>query len=123
MTSRTVALLLLGLLIPALCSAQSIKPGKWTGSAVNPDGQPQQLTFDVNEAGDSLGIVIHAGLHGDFTVTNGHIGDKTITFSFKPGPEVHCTLMLEAAGSYAGDCVEADSSGAKMGMRMVPPKE
>jgi len=123
MTSKIVTLLLLGLVVPGLCSAQSIKPGKWTGTAVNPDGQPATLTFDVTETGDSLGIVIHAGLHGDFTATNGHIGDKTITFGFKPGPEVQCTLTLEAEGSYAGDCVDAGGSGAKMGMRMVPPKE
>ncbi|MEP7324856.1 MAG: hypothetical protein ABI836_02810 [Gemmatimonadota bacterium] len=123
MRSKTFALLLLTLLVPAICSAQTVKPGKWTGFAVPPDAdQEVPLTFDVTVNGDSLGIAIHAGEHGDFAATEGHYADHTISFNFEPGsPRVHCVLTLSADGVYTGDCVGEDLKSAQM--TMVPPTD
>ena len=122
MTSKTIALLAIGLLVPGLCSAQSVKPGKWTGSVVPPEQDEVALTFDVTVMGDTLGVVIHAGEHGDFTATEGHFADKTISFNFEPGgPVVHCVLKEDAEGTYAGNCLGDDGSIATM--KMIPPKE
>ena len=122
MTSKTLALIAFGLLVPALCSAQSVKAGKWTGSAVPPEQDEVAITFDVAVSGDSLGIVIHAGEHGDFIATGGHYADKTISFNFEPGgPVVHCVLKEDAEGTYAGNCLGDDGSIATM--KMIPPKE
>jgi hypothetical protein len=122
MTSKTLALVLLGLVVPGLCSAQTaVKAGKWTGSAVPPDQDEVALTFDVTVAGDSLGIIIHAGEHGDFTAIGGHLANKSIIFDFEPGITVHCTLNETAEGEFAGSCLGDDGSVATM--KMVPPKE
>ena len=121
MKSKLLALLVVGLLVPGICSAQSLKPGKWTGSAVPPDGEEVQLTYDVTVDGDSLGVVIHAGEHGDFTAHSTRYADKAISFTFEPGVPVHCVLTLNAEGAYAGHCLGDDGSDATM--VMVPPKE
>lgn len=121
MTSKPVVLLSLGLLVPGICSAQSLKAGKWTGSAVPPGQDEVALTFDVTVSGESLGVVIHAGENGDFIATEGHYADKTISFNFVPGgPTVHCVLKEDTAGTYAGDCLGDDGSVATM--KMLPPQ-
>ena len=122
MKLKVLSLLLLGLAVPAVCSAQSLKSGTWTGT-VTPPGEDEAMpvTFDVTVHGDSLGIVIHAGEHGDFTVENGKHADGKITFAFSPGPRVTCTLSRTEAGTFTGPCIEEDGSLAKL--TMVPPKE
>lgn len=123
MKLKVLALLALGLALPAVCSAQSLKSGTWTGD-VTPPGEVQTLpvTFDVTVHGDSLGIVIHVGEHGDFTVEKGRHADGNITFTFfPPEVEVTCTLTRNAEGAFAGPCIGNDGSEAKM--TMVPPKE
>lgn len=120
MRSKTLALLFLGLFVPAICSAQAIKPGTWTGHVVPPEGEMTMVTFDVTVSGDSVGIVIHAGEHGDFTVTDTRVDEKSINFTFTPGPTVRCNLTLNEEGAYAGNCME--DSGAVAQMMMVPPK-
>lgn len=123
MKLKALALLVFGLAVPAVCSAQSLKSGTWTGD-VTPPGEVQALpiTFDVTVNGDSLGIVIHVGEHGDFTTEKGRHADGTITFTFSP-PEVtvSCTLTRNEAGAYTGPCIGSDGSEASM--TMVPPKE
>jgi len=122
MRSKILAMLFLGLIIPAVCSAQAIKPGKWTGSVAPPEQDEVAVTYDVLVFGDSLGIVIHAGEHGDFPVTAGRYADKTISFTFVPGgPTVHCVLKENAESVYAGSCLGDDGSVATM--KMVPPKD
>src|SRR6185436_2023793 len=120
MRSKTLALLFLGLIVPAICSAQAIKPGTWTGSVIPPEGELTIVTYDVTMVGDTLGIVIHAGEHGDFTATEAKFDEKTIRFPFQPGPVVRCSLPLHEEGEYAGNCMEASGSVAQM--TMVPPK-
>ena len=123
MKLKLLGLLLFGLSVPALCSAQSLKSGTWTGTVV-PPGETQSipLTFDVTVKGDSLAIVIHVGDHGDFPTEKGRYADGTITFTFNP-PDVvvTCTLARNAEGAFAGPCVGSDGSDASM--TMVPPKE
>ena len=120
MKARVLALLLVGLSVPAVCSAQSLKAGLWTGTVTPPDGGETAVTYDVTVHGDSLGIVIHAGEHGDFTAENGKYADGKISFVFHPGPRVVCTLSRTDDGSFAGPCIEEDGSEAKV--TMVPPK-
>jgi hypothetical protein len=117
---KVLALLLFGLSVPAVCSAQSLKAGLWTGTVTPPEGGETVVTYDVTVHGDSLGIVIHAGEHGDFTVENGKHVDGTISFVFHPGPRVTCTLSRTEDGSFAGPCLEDDGSQATV--TMVPPK-
>ena len=123
MKLKAFALLLFGLAVPAVCSAQSLKSGAWTGT-VTPPGEEQAipLTFDVTVHGDSLGIVLHGGEHGDFTAEEGRHADGKITFIFLPdGIHVSCTLARNAEGVFAGPCVGNDGSQASM--TMVPPKD
>ena len=121
MKLKTLALLVLGLAVPAVCSAQSLKSGSWTGTVSPPDGETVAVTLDVTVKGDSLGIVIHAGEHGDFTAENGKHAEGTITFAFQPGIRVTCTLPRNEEGVFAGNCLGEDGSVAQM--TMVPPKE
>lgn len=132
MKTKLLVLLLAGLSFPNLCSAQAdaqvaeavaqaIKPGKWTGSSVSPDGNVQPLTYDVTVAGASIAIVIHAGEHGDFTASEVRYDDQTITFTFTPRVEFHCALALNSEGAYAGECKGADGKAGQM--TMIPPKE
>jgi hypothetical protein len=118
---KVLALLVFGLALPAVCSAQSIKAGLWTGSVVPPEGDETVVTFDVTVKGDSLGIVIHAGEHGDFTVEEARHADGKITFVFVPGIRVTCTLDRKETGEFTGPCIGDD--GAAGQMTMVPPKE
>ena len=123
MKSKALALLMLGLIVPGVCAAQSLKSGTWTGT-VTPPGEEQAMpvTFDVTEHGDSLGIVLHAGEHGDFTVEKGRYAEGKITFTFSPGgPQVSCILTRNEEGAFAGPCLGDDGSEAKM--TMVPPKD
>jgi hypothetical protein len=121
MKLKALALLLFGLTVPGVCSAQSLKSGTWTGTVIPPEGDATLVTFDVTVNGDSLGIVIHAGEHGDFTTEQGHYADGKITFAFVPGPRVTCILTRNEEGIFAGSCLEDDGSEAKV--TMVPPKE
>lgn len=122
MTSKTLALLLLGLVVPGICSAQThIKTGTWTGTVVPPDGGEVALTYTVTDSASVIGIVLNAGEHGSFTTTEASYDGKVIKFTFSPGPEVHCSLTLNEQGEYAGDCLGNDGSVASM--KMVPPKE
>ena len=122
MKLKALALLVFGLAVPAVCSAQSVKAGSWTGT-ITPPGEDvaMPVTFDVAVNGDSLGIVLHAGEHGDFTMENGKHADGTISFIFNPGIRVTCTLTRAEDGAYGGPCIGEDGSEAKMSM--VPPKE
>jgi hypothetical protein len=126
MKSKVLALLLFGLLAPGVCAAQSLKSGTWTGTVSPPDGGEEAVTFDVTVNGDSLDIVIHAGMHGDFTVQEGRYAEGKISFKFMPGPEVSCTLTRNEEGVFAGSCFEDNGSEGKMTeakMTMVPPKD
>ena len=121
MKMKFAALLLLCVATPGLCAAQSLKAGTWTGSVTPPDGGLTVVTYDVTVIGDSLGVVIHAGEHGEFTVRNGHYAEGKITFAFEPGITVRCTLARGEDGTFAGECLAEDGSVAHM--TMVPPKE
>jgi len=121
MKARVLALLLLGLSVPAVCSAQSLKSGTWTGTVTAPEGDETIVTYDVTVTGDSLGIVIHAGEHGDFTAEGGYHTNGTITFVFVPGIRVSCTLSRKETGEFDGPC--AGDDGTTGHMTMVPPKE
>jgi hypothetical protein len=80
------------------------------------------LTFDVIVKGDSLGIVLHVGEHGDFTTDKGRHADGKISFTFyPPDVEVTCTLTRKDDGTFDGPCLGNDGSTASM--TMVPPKE
>ncbi len=80
------------------------------------------VTFDVTVRGDSLGIVIHVGEPGDFTVEKGRYADGKITFTFYPdNVVVSCTLAKNGEGVFTGPCIGDDKSEASM--TMVPPKE
>ncbi len=119
MKPKTLALLLFGLLAPGVCAAQSLKPGTWTGTVIPPEGEPALVTYDVTVNGDSLGIVIHAGEHGDFVTEGARFADGKLTFRFSPGPVVSCTLTQGDKGIFAGRCTEEDGSAAQV--TMVPP--
>lgn len=119
---KTLAVLLVAFMAPAaVCSAQTLKSGTWTGTVQPPDGPVTDLTFDVTVMGDSLGVVIHAGEHGDFTAREGHYRDGKITFAFEPGITVRCSLSRGEDGNFAGECQGEDGTLAPM--TMVPPKE
>ena len=123
MKLKALALLGFTLALPSICSAQAVKSGAWTGT-VTPPGETQSIpiTFDVVVKGDSLGVVIHVGEHGDFPTEKGRYADNTITFTFNPpGVVVTCTLARNEEGVFAGPCIGDDGSDASM--TMTPPKE
>ena len=99
--------------------AQSLPVGTWTGS-VAPTGEPPlPLTFEVGSTGDSISILIRSGGRGDFLVSEAKLTGDTLTFSFQPGPMVHCTLVKRADASYGGECAGEDDLRAEM--VMTPP--
>jgi hypothetical protein len=121
MKLKVIALLGLALVaLPAVGSAQALKAGLWTGTVIAPEGDETIVTYDVTVNGDSLGIVIHAGEHGDFTAEEARHADGKITFFFSPGIRVNCTLTRTDAGDFSGPCVGDD--GATGQMKMVPPQ-
>ena len=118
---KSLAVLLVAFAVPSLCPAQDLKAGTWTGSVQPPDGGLTVVTYDVTVKGDSLGVVIHAGEHGDFTARDGHYTEGKIKFAFDPGISVRCTLARGEDGSFTGECLGEDGSVAQI--IMVPPKE
>lgn len=102
--------------------AQTLEPGKWTGS-VTPPGEQQAMpvTYDVTMNGDTLGITVNAGEHGTFPFRDVKLDDAALTFWFAPGPRVECTLTRREDGGFAGACTDPDGGAAHM--VMVPPKK
>jgi hypothetical protein len=109
------------LVLPIAASAQTLKPGKWTGTATPPGQGPVPITFDVKVAGDTVSITVDAGEHGSYKLEDVKVTADKVTFWFVPGPKVNCSLAKREDGSFAGNCM--DESGEVIPMTMVPPKE
>ena len=107
------------LALPIAASAQTLKPGIWTGTVTPPSEGVVAVTFDVKVAGDTTSITLTAGEHGTFKLEDIKVTADKLTFKFTPGPVVSCTLAKRDDGSYAGEC----SDGAEAAqMTMIPPK-
>jgi hypothetical protein len=107
------------LALPVAASAQTLKPGIWTGTVAPPGEGVVAVTFDVKVAGDTTSITLTAGEHGTFKLEEVKVTADKITFKFTPGPVVSCTLAKKDDGSYAGDCSDGGESAQ---MTMIPPK-
>ena len=120
-TTRLLAAALSALLlVPAWAAAQSLQPGKWTGTAAPPDGEVA-ITFDVKVSGDTIAITLDAGEHGSFKLEDVKLVEKKLTFWFIPGPKVACELNRRDDQSFAGNCTADD--GEVVPMTMIPPKK
>ena len=119
MIKRLVLAIGMMVLASGTLAGQSLASGTWTGS-VAPTGEPPlPLTFEVGMSGDSISILIRSGGRGDFLVSEAKLAGDTLTFSFQPGPLVHCTLIKRADASYGGECAGEDDLRAEM--VMIPP--
>lgn len=115
-----VPLAALSLLAVNPVEAQRLETGKWTGTVTPPGeliGMP--VEYEVTFKGDTLGITVNAGDHGTFTFNEVKLDDKVLTFWFRPGPRVDCTLTRDEVGTFSGPC--SDSEGGIARIVMVPP--
>lgn len=109
---------------PLAAHAQDAGParlaaGIWTGTVAPPNEGSVDVAFDVSYKGDTLGIVLVAGEHGQFTLNELEFTGTKLSFSFTPGPVVICVLTPAETGGYAGECT--DDGGTVVPMTMVPP--
>lgn len=117
-----VLLAALPLCAVAPAHAQTLQPGKWTGT-VTPPGEQQSIpvTFQVTVSGDTTRITVDAGEHGSYPFSDVKLSDQTLTFWFMPGPRVDCALRLGEDGVLQGPC--HDTEGGIASMSMVPPRK
>ncbi len=101
-------------------AAARLEVGAWTGNVTPPDGMTTAVTYDVAYAGDTLKITIRAGDHGTFETSDVKLEADKLSFSFRPGPLVKCTLNKKDSG-YAGTCI--DEEGGVANMDLAPPKK
>jgi hypothetical protein len=100
-------------------AGQALRSGVWTGSATPPGQEPLALTYDVSTAGDSISILMRTSDRGDYPVTEAKLVGDTLTFRFRPGALVQCTLLKQGDGSFSGECVGEDDLRATL--VMIPP--
>lgn len=93
--------------------------GKWTGTAITPDGEQVDLVYDVAMQGDTLTMSIQAGEHGTFATHEVRLANDRLTFWFQPGPRVECTLIRQPSLEYTGECL--DEGGGVALLKMIPP--
>ena len=113
------------LCVAAPASAQQsatakLEAGAWTGTVTPPDGMTTAVIYDVAYAGDTLKITIRAGDHGTFETSDVKLETDKLSFSFRPGPLVKCTLSRKDGG-FAGTCL--DEEGGVANMVLAPPKK
>lgn len=102
--------------------AQTLEPGKWTGTVLAPgEQQALEVSYDVTLRADTIDIKVNAGNHGSFSFNEIKLADKTLTFWFTPGPRVDCILSRREDGAFAGSC--RDPQGGNASMVMIPPKK
>lgn len=103
-------------------AAQKLEPGQWTGVVTEPDGDRTEVVYDVAINGDTISIVARPGGQGNFPFSDVKLADgKTLTFWFKPGPRVDCTITRQEDGSFEGPCLNPRGQEARL--LMVPPKK
>jgi hypothetical protein len=122
---RTFTAALFALLaLPLAASAQTATParlasGTWTGMITTPGNQePTSITFEVGYKADTLAIALVVGEHGTFPLSDIELSEKTLKFSFTPGPKVSCVLNSSNTG-YEGNC--SDDDGNVVPLTMITP--
>jgi hypothetical protein len=131
-TLGAASIVLVGLAVPQLCSAQALPLGRWTGWA-GPMDRPSAhpITFDVTAVGDSLQIMLHPDRGDDYRLDAIRLRGDTLGFTLllahalPPGDlpggahGVRCILLRQGDRSYTGTCSGPD--GMRSDLRMVPP--
>ena len=101
---------------------QPIAVGQWTGVVTEPDGDRTDVVYDVTVTGNTIAIVARPGGQGNYPFSEVKLVDgKTLTFWFRPGPRVDCTLTKRDDGSFEGPCL--NPAGQEARLLMVPPKQ
>jgi hypothetical protein len=110
----------LGLTAAAPLTAQTLTPGKWTGTVSPPSNQTMAVSFDVLGSGDSLSITMHGPEGRDIPFRAIRVESDTLHFEWSPGETtVRCALNRQEDGSFRGTCT--DTEGKNGQLAMVPP--
>lgn len=99
----------------------TLKSGTWTGEIIPPDGQIQNVTYDVIHTSDSLAINLVVPALGTIPFEDIKLEADTLNFSWQAGAYLRCNLILQENGSYDGEC--GDVQGISGVITMVPPQE
>lgn len=105
--------------LPATGAAQDMADGTWTGTMHSP-GAPDGIavTYQVSHSEGQLMIAIATPM-GSQDFSDIEFSDGWMTFTWTPGPAVHCRLEPQAIGGYAGECV--DDRGGTGQLSIMPP--
>jgi len=105
----------------ARLEGQQLQTGTWTGTVVDPGGEPIGVSFDVHSAGDTTAISMIIPEGPTFAMSEIHFDQTKLVFTWDAGVKIVCTLDPATEGSYSGSCI--DESGNSGTMTMVPPKK
>ena len=131
LASLTALALALVIVVSSTLHAQTLQEGTWTGTAVDPDGASNDVTFEVSRplvwapdgsrlvlTGAPLSIAYHSA-EGSNRLKNIQLDDDTLTYDFTVGElEATCSLARQEDGSYTGSC---SAGGTQMGQHTMHP--
>ena len=104
--------------------APPVKPSRpgisWNGTITMPGSPPEEVRFDV---GLSDGRIAALSIYfpeedRSYSTSNLRWDGDTLKFSWRPGPQVDCSLAPAGEGGYSGDCTGGGMSGKLV---MLPP--
>jgi hypothetical protein len=99
--------------------AQTLAPGTWTGSVIDPGGEEAAVTYEINMTGDTLHINLVIPEGPSFAFSNIHFDQGKLVFTWNANVDINCSLDPAEGGGYAGTCT--DSEGKSGQMKMIPP--
>lgn len=125
--------LLLALAIPAPAAGQlpassTMLSGSWHGWILQPDEDSIRVTWQVEQQGRSITIVLRSRDNPDYGMGDVKLKNDVLTFSWAMGQGSFLTCRLSRRGSpnFDGTCEDArrDSQGGrnKVFVNMTPPR-
>jgi hypothetical protein len=126
----------LGMMVPfaSTLGAQELQEGKWSGTRVQPNGNVQNITFEVKRIPDPharwrLGpvVILTATIavgQNKVPLKDILLDGESLSYAFiQPNrAEFRCSLMRQKDGSFTGKCTRMDNAEVAQ-ITMVPPKE
>ncbi len=99
--------------------SQDLAVGTWIAVIDSPDGMSVEVPLDVSADGQGYSGVMRVPERGDIPVEDLALRGGQLTFAWRPGVRLSCTLDRREDASYAGTC--ADALGNSGRIQMLPP--
>ncbi len=102
--------------------------GVWHGWVVQPDEDSLKVSFQVEQKGKKITIVLRSPNNPDYGMSDVRIKDDVLTFSWAMGQGsfLLCRLSRRGGPAFDGQCQDArlDSQGGRnrIFMNMTPPR-